>query len=382
MQTKPLDRALTKVAASLNSSSIDDESLLERYFKHYENAPSDLFVKNVESQVRMARIGTFKMPYTLNDREWDSSYICSPYNQFITYAKEELTITRFKWSRVVLSWLLDLAGIFLKWTEINKNIMFNNWLLSTNLYGDLSKDDIAQLLQYALKKYPQYAIVFRSVNKVFYGEAMAFFKELGFNFVGSRQFYYIDNADDKPFRKKNTLRDLKLFNSSKYHMEPIRDASEGELERIVDLYNQLYLEKYSYNNPQFTKEFIRATLQDGTLKYYGFKKGDQLNGVLGIFSRKRIMTSSIFGHDLKRPVEEGLYRLLSVATLLIARLEGKKLHWSSGCADFKRCRGGRPDIEYLAVYHAHLPWYRRLGWKVLEFLINSVGVPIMKKYKL
>ncbi|MBI5274340.1 MAG: hypothetical protein HY860_04715 [Chlamydiales bacterium] len=49
---------------------------------------------------------------------------------------------------------------------------------------------------------------------------------------------------------------------------------------------------------------------------------------------------------------------------------------------FKRKRGAFQEIESMAVACNHLPFHRRFVWKAVGFLLNKIGTPILKKYKL
>lgn len=74
--------------------------------------------------------------------------------------------------------------------------------------------------------------------------------------------------------------------------------------------------------------------------------------------------------------------MLSVLLTIEANKKGIILHQSSGAASFKRFRGFIDNIEYSAVYYQDLPILRKLIWLILEFLVNRIAVPLMKKYKL
>jgi hypothetical protein len=74
--------------------------------------------------------------------------------------------------------------------------------------------------------------------------------------------------------------------------------------------------------------------------------------------------------------------MLSAVLIGIAARNGNLLHESSGAAQFKRNRGAVADIEYMAVFDAHLPARRRGGWSVLASVLSRIGIPIMRKYKL
>lgn len=150
----------------------------------------------------------------------------------------------------------------------------------------------------------------------------------------------------------------------------------------LSLYKLLYLEKYSYHNPQFTERFIAAAMASGTLRLYGLRKEGRLNAVMGYFCRNGIMTTPLFGYDTAVPQSVGLYRMLSACLIGQARENGHLLHESAGAAQFKRNRGAVADFEYSAVYERHLPWGRRWCWLLLDRLLNRAGVPLMRRMKL
>jgi hypothetical protein len=157
---------------------------------------------------------------------------------------------------------------------------------------------------------------------------------------------------------------------------------EQDIPRIVEIYNMLYLQKYSLCNPMFNEHFIRLALQDQTLHLVALRKDGRVDAVLGYFCRNGVMTTPLFGYDTNLPIEIGLYRMLSALLFFIAQENGHVLHESSGAAQFKRNRGAIADIEYSAVYDQHLSWHRRLCWIVLAGILDSVGVPLMKKFRL
>ena len=112
---------------------------------------------------------------------------------------------------------------------------------------------------------------------------------------------------------------------------------------------------------------------------WAFSLGD---GAVGFFIRNGHMTTPLFGYDTGLPPALGLYRMLSMVTYREARERQLLLNQSSGAGNFKRTRGGRPNVEYSVVYERHLPAGRRLVWQALARTINGVAVPLMRQYKL
>jgi hypothetical protein len=157
-----------------------------------------------------------------------------------------------------------------------------------------------------------------------------------------------------------------------------KDLSDEELHRAVDLYNLLYLQKYSYYNPQFTFEFLKLARDEEALHMYGLKKDGQLNAIMGFFIRNGAMTQPLFGYDTSLPLEEGLYRLLTLVTLQEGLQRNLLVHASGGVGKFKKVRGGESVTEYNAVYTKHLPRKRQLPWKLIQ-AVSKAAIPYFKK---
>jgi hypothetical protein len=173
-----------------------------------------------------------------------------------------------------------------------------------------------------------------------------------------------------------------MLQNSGYRVVPHEELHEALVGRIIDLYNALYLDKYSHQNPQFTHDFIRLALKKRTLTLIGLEKDGQLDGILGYFERNGVMTTPLFGYDTTLPKEAGLYRMLSSLLVQEARKKELLLHQSAGVGAFKTDRGAVGEVEYTAVYVRHLPLSRRIVWRVLSWILLRFGVPLIQKYQL
>ena len=112
------------------------------------------------------------------------------------------------------------------------------------------------------------------------------------------------------------------------------------------------------------------------------QKGGRIDGVLGILSLEGLGTASIVGYDTSVSPAAKLYRRLAIIGLDYCRKRNLIAHKSSGAASFKRNRGCVPEVEYTVVYAQHLPFRQRFVWKMLSILINSIGVPLIRRYEL
>ena len=94
------------------------------------------------------------------------------------------------------------------------------------------------------------------------------------------------------------------------------------------------------------------------------------------------MTAPVVGYDTDIDQEAGLYRRLMAIGLSRARERRLLFNMSAGAASFKRNRGALPAIEYAAVYNRHLPWKSRAAAAIVRTVLERIGVPTMRKFKL
>ena len=120
-------------------------------------------------------------------------------------------------------------------------------------------------------------------------------------------------------------------------------------------------------------------LRERLLVIKAFQRAGRLDGVLGYFVRRGLLTPPLFGYDTRLPQSLGLYRLISTLTSLEGQRQGALVHFSAGVGAFKRARGGVNAIEYNAVYDAHLPPARRRPWALLHALMDRAAVPLILK---
>lgn len=338
-------------------------------------------VANVETQWHVLRAGPCILPVTVNDRQYDSSYVVSPFTHYVTYAKEEIALNKeMKYKRPLYAFC-DALGLFLRAASINKTVHVNNWLLSTNLYPRLDTELLGPITELLKRRFPEHAIVFRSVNPRSMPDLHDAFPEHGYRYVLSRRVFMVDTTDEAVAKNRRNKADSKLLSRSEYEMVRVTDSKDTEaIRRIVELYNFLYLDKYSKNNPAFTEEFIGIAIDQGLLEVSVLRKAGRIDAVLGVFERNGVMTAPLVGYDPSIPQSIGLYRMLMYAMYERARRDGLLLNMSAGAAEFKKLRGGISHFEYSAVYTEHLSPRRRAGWRALGGLVNGMATDLIDKY--
>lgn len=334
------------------------------------------YIDNVETEVYALAIDDIVLPVTLNNSEYLNSYVCSPYTQYVTYLKEELHQLRSPFFEKILAAMITLLGQLLKWTEINRVVIVNNWLISTNLYPDISEDQIRHMTAYLEDRFPKHAIVFRSLHEP---SMLTMFRKARYAAVASRQVYLWDKSEKHLTRRRDFRTDARLLAETSLVQN---NAYETHVPAMKRLYDMLYLEKYSYSNPNFNENFFRHVVSCDIVSCTVLLDGETPLGVLGYFSVGGVMTTPILGYDTSVKSEIPLYRILSYLIFKTAGDRNLSVHASSGAARFKRNRGCLPQIEYSAVYTKHLGFRQKFGWSLLRTIVNGIGVPIIRAYSL
>jgi Acetyltransferase (GNAT) domain len=357
-------------------------SLLDRLIRH---GPQRL-IDNADAEVRVLVADDLVLPLVLGNPapSVKNSYVCSPTTHYIDYAKREIALELHDqpFARALLPPMLDLLRPLLLWSKFEQVVFVNNWLLSTNLYPSIPHELIQSLCDLLVRSFPQHAIIFRSVNDQLNATLMKQLQALNFRKVFSRQVYILDPHASRYQQKKSYQKDRSLARRSAYAWADATHIQPTDIARIKALYDDLYLKKYSFHNPQFNRHFFAEALRERWLTFLVLKQQGRIDGVLGFVERNGVMTTPLIGYDRSVDAAAGLYRLISLELVEQAAARGLILHQSSGAAAFKRHRGSTASMEYNLIHDRHLAPRYRLPWQLLEALSRAVIMPVMRRYGL
>ncbi|HMQ53162.1 MAG TPA: GNAT family N-acetyltransferase [Anaerolineae bacterium] len=366
--------------ASLAWPSTPDGDYARRYLTPLLTEGSLPYVANVHTDLRLLRVEDRLLPLTLNRYHPENSYVCSPYNHYFAYGQEEFD----KLGRPILVRLLRLLfnpiNNYFRRCNFDHVVYVNNWLVSTNLYPALTSSQIEAASAFLRDCFPDRPIIFCSVDAWGNPLLVQTLLNLGYRMLFRRKVYYQHPTEPELWQRKQIKVDLSKVRRSPYELVDHEQLTDDDAVRLAELYRLLYLDKYSTFNPQFTVRFIRLMLRERLLNFKAFRSEAGLAAALGYFVRNGVMTQPFFGYDTRLPAEAGLYRLLSMEVLLEGRRRGLRVNASAGVGHFKRLRGGRPVLEYHAVYDRHLPPAQRRPWTLLKLLLDKIAVPIINKY--
>ncbi len=350
------------------------------YVKPFIEEGSRKLIANVNTEVWLAQIDDILIPVTKNTAQYENSYVCSLYTHYISYCKEEMNIVGLGILKYLFNPLLNLLGWIAKQAKINKVVILNNFMLSTNLYVPITKIQYQQLVKAAQDKFPGFLIAFRSLNEDYNATALADLTSLGGCKIASRRVYLLKSENIRTKARNQLRRDTAIARKKGYYWAI---ATKKDAIDIARFYDSLYLLKYSNLNPQFTTMYYVYMIENSLFFMRMLKQGDVNKGVCGLFTNGIGATPPIFGYDTKTDKSEGIYRALSLwGWQMIEQNIPIQMNFSSGVASFKRARGAIGSTEYTMLFYNHLSFGRRLFWNVFSCFINHVALPIMiwKKY--
>lgn len=349
---------------------------------HHDNS-SESLIANVKTQIASITAGEALLPVTVNDGELNNAWVCSPYTTYCTYAGEEVARLRCRTLGAALHGLIGGTGTLLWKARIDRHIAVNNWLVSTNSYPALRDVDLTRAIDEAKARWPGHSIWFRSLNAMHHADWLCALVERGGVLLLSRQVYLFEDVAELARRHADLKRDFALLRRNEdFTCEPLADSAD-DFARAVDLYSDLYIHKYSRLNPQYSAALLAAWSRAGLLQLHGLRdRCSELQGVVGLFGFGNLVTSPVVGYNTALSQRLGLYRRLAARVLREAADHRLLVNLSAGVAHFKRQRGGQPAVEYSVVVADHLPSGRRNAIRGLAMLARSIGVPIMRTFKL
>ncbi len=338
------------------------------------------YIENIRTDLRVLIVDELALPVTINEEEYENSYVCSPYSYYVSYARESLGFLKQAWVYHALNSLLWGLGKVLRCCRINKVVSVNNWFYSTTLYPKLRSEQLVEIVQFLHQRFPDHAIVFRSIDPHTSSLCYQTLQQMGLEYIANRQIFFLDPKETSFFDSRLFKSDVKLLGTSGYEILDENHLSEKDFPRLIELYKSVYIDKYSALNPQFNEEFLHLMLTQRLMHFKVLKKEGHINGVIGYMQRNGMMYCPLFGYDQMLPKEPSLYRMLSTLLMLEAQKHQLFFHQSSGASMFKKIRKANSCFEYTAVYYQHLNRKRRIPWQILKEIYNKLGVFYMTKY--
>lgn len=336
--------------------------------------PSSHFAENVSARFGLLQWREELIPIVIPDQPLPASAVrpqagnVSCVSHYSHYTQEEMLKRGSALPARLLGFMFLLFQSLLHLNKTDKVVQVNNWLLTTNpsrKYDKIQVDDIIDCLK---KAFPRRAIVFRGIIFEHQVTDQQAFGGPGFARLRYRQVWISADSQAAMVSSRDIKRDQKLLADSGYELLTGSSKLEANIDRVCELYRQLYLERHSELNLHYTPEFLRLMARTGVMDFWLLKKDGKVNAFKSTIIQEQLMTGSLVGYDLSRPRKEGLYRQAIAVQVGVAAKLGLPLHMSSGVGSFKALRGGQPFDEYEMVFVQHLAPPRRWVWRFLDRL--------------
>lgn len=378
MQTQLFDR--TNIDC-LDWPETEDGSYAKRLLPLFIKNGTDAYIDNIHADTYALKIDNLVLPIIVTDHRLTNSWVCSTYTQYIAYGQEFTTLINNKCLATTVKTMLNAFGRGATFCNLNAAVYVNNWLFAVDLLpAGFADKHIHVIKKFLIDRFPDHAIVFRSINPLLHPKLMPSFSKSGFKTIASRYIHITDTANESIFNTRIVKSDLKLFKEAPYQILDGNQLSKENLDKLLDLYHSLYIKQHSTKNPQINKEYFDNLFRQELLKFKIVKQGENIQGVAGYIERNGVFLCPFFGYDKTDPNHNIIYRLLSTALILEAKKKGLVFHQSAGASFYKSIRRSKGCFEYNAVYIDHLPFKQRLGWNTLKMFINTIAPPFMKKY--
>jgi hypothetical protein len=357
----------------IDSSSAKDVWPQESWGREYLRAlclqGTNGFISNTQSDFAAVQIDGICVPLVINHGAGDRCYLASIQGHYIDYAAAEVALIENKIARASMLALVAALQRLPRLLRLERAVFVNNWLMATNPRVVLDPSQVEALTEYLIRRYSDYAIVFKTIDEVTCPMLLSQLESSGYQRLLSREVYLWDpRAEDRHAR-----REMKLLTTTPYRMVDGTDLEDGEFLRIADLYREVNIERHTALNPQYTPDWFRLIVRSGLMTLKAFCSNGTIDSFCTYFRRGDLIVASAGGHSLALNKTHALYRLANAVCLRAAVESGAVLNMSGGSGVFKRRRGAVPQLEYALVHAEHLSALRRRSWAAFVSLYNGAA---------
>lgn len=341
----------------------------------------DFYFDNISADIFALAIDHHVFPVIVTSANCKNSYVCSPYSHYISFGQEYIGLIGNKLLMTMVKSFLKVFERIARIGKFDSVVYVNNWLFSTDLYPDkITKEQISSIVNLLKDRFPNRAILFRSLNPITCESLEAILKINNFHLIASRYVYITNTQDDYIFQTRIFKSDLKLRKETNYEILNETHLTGSDSAQLLKLYNTLYIKQHSPLQPQLNLKYMQLLIDQKILKFKVIKQNGIIHGVAGYYETNGVMMCPFFGYDKTDPQHNIIYRLLNTELLLEARKRKLIFHQSAGASVYKTIRRAQGCLESMAVYTEHLPLKQSLYWNLLRGLVNQIAPKYMKKY--
>jgi len=350
-----------------------DPIRLEYLCRILELDPDKLARNTTGVHFKVCLMGALALPLVINPGNVSSCYLVSSEAHYVKYCREELR--KFdSWDATLFSAFIAIFGAIARLLSFNRTVFINNWLLSTSPRAELSRELVQRLTGGLVRRFGDYALVFKAVGEGDHGMREAFTSS-GWQLVAHRPVHWWEPERRSGKQRRTLARDWRSLEASGLRIETAAPTEiAGHVARFAELYRALYIDKHSSLNPWYTSEFFQIVIGCGLCQAAHVLQGETSVGFQTTFVDGDVVVLSVVGFDPKLDRRRyPVYRGLMAHGMRLGLSSRRKVFLSTGAASFKLNRGSYESIEHEAIHVAHLPVHRRLPWNIATLAYNSAA---------
>lgn len=261
----------------------------------------------------------------------------------------------------------DIASYLLKVINADHSTVLYNLPFSTVLFPTHTRIEFSTSVQNASKRYPG-PIALRGLNAFQHQEFLFELKTLGFILIPYRRIFLVKNPEMSISARRLVRRELRLLERfPQLSLQLESEFPSHDVPIAIAMYRELYIERYSSENADYSEGFLRTAFATGLLAPITLRdENKRLIGFVALYENESSVTAPLIGHDKTR-CDVPTYRILMIELLRYAGDKGKLLNWSSGVAEFKQLRGASSILEYIAVRPEAL--FSKIIYRILAIIL-------------
>lgn len=345
---------------------------VQLYFQEIIKNGVSKYISNLDVEIKILEVNNTLIPISFWNADQNNCYTSSLSGNFQYLLVETKNIKNpiaRGFVNLFSSWILKI----IKQTELDKIIFVNNLLLSTNLYPEISPQDKKEIHDFLLKQYPKYAIIYRSIND-FSLNNLDELQSLWYKRIVSRQVFISQEQYLDYYVKKHDMKnDERLLKKCDYFSQVKNNYTKDELLDIKACYDNLYIDKYTDLNPQFTVKYLDNLQRNKFFSLNVLRTENKIKAAYGYYHINGTITTPIFWYK-----NENLYRHISYLLITQTLIKAKVLNQSSGVWQYKINRGAVQHMEYSLVYYQHLNWNQKIIWNTIYFFSKNMWEKLLK----
>ncbi len=316
--------------------------------------PLERWMRNACADLQWLGTAPWAVTVSHRQRTANTSYLTSLRSGWFDYAAEEL---QDKWWA---AWLIRRLGSCASWMGLDRIALVGNWPVSTNVWDGATVADLTQMCTRVMTENPDYFVGVRNLQPDKHAHLIAALRQIGFVALPARVVYEFDLRQGLARKPSHLMRDHTARKRSGLRMAVMDSVSRESARRMAALYTRIYLDKHSQLNAQYTADFFEDMLNQHVMRAVALthSNGDIMAFAM-LYQVGNTLTVPALGYATDAEID-GLYRLLFSAIHEYTQTHALLLNYSSGAGDFKRKRGGLPQLEYTMVC---APSKKTIGWK-------------------